>query len=375
MIRWLICATLAWTGVANADVILSSSEIAQTLSFGPWPPEPRPDLSNKVSGNEAAIALGAAMFNDPILSVDGSFACASCHDPQKGFSIPHSRAVGRTLLDRNSPSLLNLSGLRWFGWGGKSDNLWAASLHPILAENEMAHTADSWKAALVTSGYMQEFEEIFGSIPQKTAQTVLVDTAKTLAAYQETLVTSATAFDAFRDALERNDLIAANDYPEAAQRGLQFFLGRGNCSTCHSGPRFSNNEFHDAGVPYFLDDGTVDQGRFQGLKLLLSSPYTLAGEWTDDDKKSGAWAVQNVRQTHADFGTFKTPSLRGVAETAPYMHNGSLPDLAAVLRHYSEIDLERMHAEGEAILLPLNMTETEISDLVEFLETLNELPE
>ena len=128
-------------------------------------------------------------------------------------------------------------------------------------------------------------------------------------------------------------------------------------------------------MPYFLDDGTVDQGRFQGLKLLLSSPYTLAGEWTDDDEKSGAWAVQNVRQTHADFGTFKTPSLRGVAETAPYMHDGSLPDLAAVLRHYSEIDLDRMHAEGEAILLPLNMTETEISDLAEFLETLSELPE
>ncbi|MEH6832307.1 MAG: hypothetical protein V7661_15855, partial [Sulfitobacter sp.] len=140
------------------------------------------------------------------------------------------------------------------------------------------------------------------------------------------------------------------------------------------GPRFSNNEFHDAGVPYFVDETTVDQGRFEGLNFLLSSPYTLAGEWSDDRSKSGAWAVQSIRQTHADFGTFRTPSLRGVAETAPYMHDGSLPDLAAVVYHYNEIDLERMHAEGEAILLPLSLTEIEISDLIEFLGTLSELP-
>jgi cytochrome c peroxidase len=289
--------------------------------------------------------------------------------------VPLSRAVGRKILDRNSPSLWNLSGLRWFGWGGKSDNLWAASLHPIIEELEMGHTAHSWESALATSRYTPEFEALFGPMADQSTQTVLVNTAKTLAAYQETLVTNTTPFDVFRDALERDDFVAAAGYSEAAQRGLQFFLGRGNCSVCHSGPQFSNNEFHDAGVSYFLDGTTVDQGRFQGLKFLQSSPYTLAGAWNDDADKSGAWAVQNVRQTHADFGTFRTPSLRGVAETAPYMHNGSLPDLASVVRHYNEIDLERMHAEGEAILLPLNMTEVEMSDLVEFLESLGELPE
>ncbi|MEM5477966.1 cytochrome c peroxidase [Pacificibacter sp. AS14] len=355
-------------------MILTPDEIAQTLSFGPWPPETRPDISNKASGHEAAIALGAALFTDTILSADGRFTCASCHDPAQGFTVRLSRAAGRKVLDRNSPSLWNLSGLRWFGWGGKSDNLWAASLHPIIAELEMAHTADSWASALSTSRYTPEFETIFGPIAEQPPQTVLVNTAKTLAAYQETLVTNATPFDVFRDALERDDLVAAARYSEGAQRGLQFFLGRGNCNICHSGPRFSNNEFHDAGVPYFLDTTTVDPGRFQGLKLLQSSPYTLAGEWNDDDDNSGAWAVQSVRQTHADFGTFRTPSLRGVAETAPYMHNGSLTDLAAVVRHYNEIDLERMHAEGEAILLPLNMTEIEMSDLVEFIESLSELP-
>ncbi len=133
----------------------------------------------------------------------------------------------------------------------------------------------------------------------------------------------------------------------------------------------SRNEFHDAGVPYFLSETEVDDGRFGGLNFLLSSPYTLDGDWTDDPKKQGAWAVRNVRRSHSDFGTFRTPSLRGVAETAPYMHDGSLDDLDAVVRHYNEIDIERLHADGEAILSQLNLSEQEIADLVAFLMTLS----
>ena len=374
MIRIVICAVFFCTGAAKAEVILSIDEIAQTLSFGPWPPVVTRDKSNKVSGDAAAIALGEALFTDPILSKDSGFACSTCHDPEQKFTVPLNRAVGREVLDRNSPSVMNLSGLRWFGWSGKSDNLWAASMHPIIAEQEMAHSPKSWQRTLETSSYTPAFEAIFGPLGQQTPETTLVNTAKSLAAYQETLVTSQTPFDVFRDALERQDIVTASRYPEAAQRGLQIFLDRGNCVMCHSGPRFSNNEFHDAGVPYFLDETTVDQGRFEGLNFLLSSPYTLAGEWSDDGSKSGAWAVQSIRQTHADFGTFRTPSLRSVAETAPYMHDGSLPDLAAVVHHYNEIDLERMHAEGESILLPLSLTEIDISDLIEFLGTLSELP-
>jgi cytochrome c peroxidase len=374
MIRLLFCAALLCTGSAKADVILSPDEISRTLSFGPWPPVAALDVSNRVSGDAAAIALGEGLFIDPVLSKDGNFSCATCHDPAQAFTVPLSRAVGRTELDRNSPSLLNLGGLRWFGWGGKSDNLWAASLHPIVAGQEMAHSDQSWKTALGASKHLQAFETLFGPLAQQSPQAVLVNTAKALAAYQETLVTSRTPFDVFRDALERQDFATAARYPDAAQRGLQIFLGQGNCNMCHSGPRFSNNEFHDAGVPYFIDETTVDQGRFGGLNLLLSSPYTLVGKWNDDPTKSGAWAVQNVRQSHADFGTFRTPSLREVSATAPYMHNGSLPDLAAVVSHYNEIDLERMHADGEAILVPLNFSEAEQQDLVEFLETLSELP-
>ncbi len=368
---WMTAALIFLTGAVRADVLLTEDEIEQTLSFGPWPPSFQSDPSNRFSKDARAIKLGQALFNDPVLSVDGAFSCASCHDPDQAFTTPEARALGRDLLNRNTPSLRNLAGLRWYGWGGKSDSLWAASLHPIIEEQEMAHSAESLKIAISESTYIDDFEAIFGHLQDQSPELFLVNTAKALSAYLETLATDRTVFDDFRDALERRDIAAAKEYPEAAQRGLQLFLGRGKCVFCHNGPRFSNNEFHDAGVPYFLNETEVDQGRFGGLNILVSSPYTLDGNWNDDPEKKGAWAVRNVRRSHSDFGTFRTPSLRGVAETAPYMHDGSLDDLKSVIRHYSKIDTERLHADGEAILSELNLSEQEIADLVAFLVTLS----
>ena len=371
MMRQLAFAFCLWASAAQADVLLTADEIERTLSFGPWPPVVGADRSNRVSGNANAIALGAALFNAPVLSVDGTMSCASCHDPKQAFTTQDPRAKGRGILRRNSPTVRDLKGLRWYGWGGKSDNLWAASLHPIVSGLELGHNQGSLKDALAGSAYAADFEAVFGSLSEQEPEAVLVNTAKALATYLETLETKRTPFDAFRDALAGGDLDAAGAYPNAAQRGLQLFLGRGNCAFCHSGPRFSNNEFHDAGVPYFLNETEVDPGRFDGLRSLRANPYTLEGDWSDDPEKRGAWAVQNVRQSHADFGTFRTPSLRGVAETAPYMHDGSLAGLQDVVRHYDAINLERLHADGEAILRPLNLSDQETADLVAFLQSLS----
>lgn len=372
MIR-LIFALVLFSTPAFAEHLLTPEEVAKTLSFGPWPPERIKDPSNRVSGNADAIALGQLLFNDPLLSKDGVFACASCHHPEQAFTTPISRAIGRGhALERNTPSVRNLQGLRWYGWAGRSDNLWAASLHPILAEAELAQTTVSLKGAIVTSPYAEPFEALFGSLVTQSPETVLVNVAKVLAAFQESLVTGPTPFDAFRDALAKGDIEAASAYPKAAQRGLKLFLGHGNCALCHTGPLFSNNEFHDAGVPYFLGPSQVDEGRFLGLKHLFDSPYTLSGTWSDDPERRGAWIVETVRKSHADFGMFRTPSLRGVAETAPYMHQGGFPDLEAVIQHYNTIDLERMHTKGEAILRPLGLSDDQVADLITFLETLSE---
>jgi cytochrome c peroxidase len=374
MMRGLFWMFYLISSVAQADIMLTKDEIAQTLSFGPWPPSVAVDSSNRVSGDADAIALGKVLFEATELSIDSTMSCSSCHDRDRSYTTPDPKAIGRIVLTRNSPTVENLAGLRWYGWAGKSDSLWAASIHPIIANAEMAHTAESLKIALENSAYAADFEAVFGPFATQEPEEVLVNTAKSLAAFMEKLVTPYTAFDAFRDDLQADDFESAGTYPIAAQRGLKLFLGRGNCAFCHSGPRFSNNEFHDAGVPYFVNDTEVDSGRFGGLQNLLASPYTLDGAWSDDPEKSGAWAVQNVRQSHADFGIFRTPSLRGVAGTSPYMHDGSLVDLEAVVQHYNTIDMERLHTDGEAILRPLNLSDQDAADLVAFLRSLSAAP-
>ena len=110
MIRWLVAICVALAGTAQAELLLTQTEIDKTLSFGPWPPAFKADPSNRVSGNPRAVKLGRALFNDPVLSVDGAFSCASCHDPGQAFTTPLARAMGRTLLARNSPSVQNLTG-------------------------------------------------------------------------------------------------------------------------------------------------------------------------------------------------------------------------------------------------------------------------
>lgn len=361
-----------WMSAATAEVILSDNEIALTLSHGPWPPAFVADPSNRVSGLPAAIKLGKGLFFNPVLSRDGSMSCSDCHDPSHGFADPKARSVGKVILDRNALSLTNVRGHRWFGWAGGNDNLWAQSLVPILNPDEMNHDDESLKTAIAKSTWIQDYEALFGPLSEQAATDVSVNIAKSLAAYQETLETGPTSFDRFRNAMERGDIAAAAHYPLAAQRGLQIFLGRGNCAFCHSGPAFTNREFHDAGVPYFINQTRVDTGRYGGLKALFASPFTLAGSYSDDREKSGAWAVRQVQPLHSDFGTFRVPSLRGTARTAPYMHNGSLADLQAVVEHYNTIDLERLHTDGEAILTPLALSKRESSDLLQFLRTLSD---
>ena len=181
-----------------------------------------------------------------------------------------------------------------------------------------------------------------------------------------------TAFDEFRDALVKGDKAGIAKYPESATRGLQIFIGKGSCNTCHVGPAFSNGEFHDTGIPFFIEPGRVDPGRHEGIKKLLSSRHNLLGKYNDDATRSSATGTRHVVLEHRNFGEFKTPSLRNLALTAPYMHNGRLATLRDVVNHYSSISPDRLHSDGEAILKPLRLGETETQDLIAFLQSLQD---
>jgi cytochrome c peroxidase len=153
---------------------------------------------------------------------------------------------------------------------------------------------------------------------------------------------------------------------------LKTFVGKGNCSVCHFGAAFTNGEFHDVGIRFALGPGRVDAGRHEGIKRLRASPFNLLGKYSDDPTGAAATKTRHVEPQHANFGQFKTPGLRNVALTAPYMHAGQLATLRDVVRHYSELDMDRVHADGEALLRPLKLSEGEIDELVAFLETLSD---
>jgi len=401
--RRALVAVLAWLslGVAGAGPAPGAQAPATLLDFtaderrailahGPWPPPAQRDAGNSLSGRPAAIALGQRLFFDARLSGDGTLSCAGCHRPDLAFTDGRARAQGVAghPLDRHTPSLWNAAHERWYGWDGASDSLWSFAIRPLLDPREMGAGADH--VARVIAGDAElacRFRQVAGHAPGQApppgrtsvpaealpAERTLVVAAKALGAFVATLRSGRTAFDRFRDALARDDRRAASRYPPAAQRGLRLFVGRGACSTCHSGPMFSNGEFADIGVPFFVRPGVVDPGRHGGIQRLQASDHHLLSPWSDAPPDAAeVLKTRHVVRQHRNFGEFKVPSLRNVAVTPPHLHDGSKPDLDAVIRHYSELDLDRLHADGERILKPLRLDAREVADLKAFLHTLTD---
>jgi cytochrome c peroxidase len=370
----LALALLAPAAPVAAEVVtLDPVEIRLVLRHGPWPQPALRDPSNRVSGDPAAIALGARLFFDARLSSSDAVACASCHVPARAWTDGRAQAMGLGPLDRNTPSVLDAGLGRWFGWDGAADSLWAFAVKPLLDPAEMGASATHVAGVVRTEAtYACLYRAAFRAPPGGDDQAVLVDAAKALAAYVETLRSGRTPFDEFRDALARGDKAAMARYPEAAQRGLKLFVGKGSCSVCHFGPAFTNGEFHEIGIPFALGAGRVDAGRHEGIKRLRSDPLNLLGKFSDDASGASATRTRHVEPTHASFGQFKTPGLRNVALTAPYMHNGRFATLRDVVRHYSELDPDRVHSDGEALLRPLKLSARESDDLIAFLESLTD---
>jgi cytochrome c peroxidase len=345
-------------------------ERAAIVRHGPWPPPRAHDPGNAQSGRTAAAALGQRLFFDGRLSPGGQVSCASCHVPELAFADGRARSKGLSELERNSPSLWNAVHERWQAWDGAADSLWAQSIRPLLDAREMGSSAAHVQATIAADRELAcRYEKSFARRPTAVdAEAAMVDAAKAIGAFVATLVSPRTPFDDFRDALATGDRRAAARYPMAAQRGLRLFVGRGNCALCHVGPRFSNGEFADTGLPFFSRPGQVDPGRHGGIEALRASPYNLLSRWADG---GDATKTRHVMPQHRNFGEFKVPGLRHVAQTAPYMHDGQLATLDDVVRHYSELNVERLHADGEQILRPLGLSEGEREDLVAFLQTLS----
>ena len=377
-------AVVAATPSTQSDSVLnfSAAELRRIQRLGPWPPGSPSDPGNRLSGHPQAIALGQLLFFNSRLSPQGDMSCATCHNPSQAFADARPRATGREPLERNTPSLWNAGFERWHGWDGAADSAWSQAIRALTNPREMASTAEHVTRAIAGDVELTcRWRKLFGSDAAVDPQRTLVNAAKVLGAFSTSLVSAVTPFDDFRDALAAGNAARAARYPLAAQRGLQLFVGRGQCVLCHSGPLFSNGEFGDIGMPFFVRPGEVDPGRHGGIQALQASAYNLLSQWADrlaSEKNSpptthdGAIKTRHVELQHRNFGEFKVPSLRNVAHTAPYMHDGQLATLEQVVQHYSTLNVERLHADGEQILKPLALNPTERADLLAFLDSLSD---
>jgi len=365
----LLAAASAATLAAPA---FSEDETRRIVAHGPWPAPWTRDPSNRVSGDANAIDLGERLFFERRLSVNGEISCSRCHLPERNWSDGLPRAVGLAEVDRNAPSVVNVRYHHWFGWDGAHDSLWAQSINPMLDPRELGMSAAS-VAKFVRSDrdLACRYGKTFGGAPGADDEKILVDAAKALAAFQETLVSGRTAFDDFRDALAKAERPPRETYSEPAQRGLKIFIGKGGCTACHSGPNFTGGEFFNTGLSRFAPRGQPDPGRQAGIRQLKESRFNLLGGYNDDKTGASAARTREASVEKAGFGEFKVPSLRNLILTAPYGRDGGVETLAEVVRHYAALDTASLHAKDGRPAKPLDLTAREQTDLVVFLESLS----
>jgi len=324
-----------------------------------------PDTTNAYEKNENAALLGQHIFFDKRFSSNKEVSCATCHEPDKYFTDGKQIAVGTGKTTRNSPTVLNAAHQRWFFWDGRTDTLWGQPIqtmeHPAemnIPRKEIAEIIE------IDSTLGPLWIKTFGNMDESDIDTIASNVAKSLAAYITKLDSSHAPFDDFV-AGDKNAISAS------AQRGLKYFIGDGGCLRCHFGPWITDGAFHSVGVGP-LDGGALkDAGRAGAIDKLKISQFTSGGIHSDDPDGIRATISKHIAKRREDWGSFRTPSLRNVAKTAPYMHAGQLATLGDVLEHYSTLEnFVSADHHRETILEPLNLNEQQKTDLVAFLESL-----
>ncbi len=390
----VVPALLMLTGCApRATDALTPDERGLVLSLSPVKVA-APERTNSVSGNCLAIDFGRNLFFDVRLSRDGNRSCASCHIPEQGWA--DGRAVGfapRVL--RNTPSVWNVTYNRWFFWDGRADSLWAQAAGPIEGAAEL--NLDRMELALriaTEADLRRQYEALFGPLPDlgparesnpgpeagqilasdrhDAAMQILVNVAKAIAAFEETLTSGDATFDRFVKLLRAGDASASNALPAAALRGLKVFVGRGQCVQCHAGPTFSDGEFHNMLVPSG-DGEPEDSGRYRGLELLDASELRADGRFASVVDASLIAKLKSAVRGKLTRGQFKTPSLRNVTERTAFLHHGRIASLkAAVARYVSLRSRARQDARADPLTSSVEVSLQDVDDLVAFLQTLTD---
>ncbi len=418
--------TLKWTAANRYCLLLllggctdkAPSDTGASFTFGEtsiarllrhrYDATPPIDPTNSVADDEDAAKFGQYLFYDTRLSGDGEQSCATCHRPDHGFAddTTISTAIGNTT--RHTPSIVNSAYNRWFFWDGRCDTLWCQAAAPLEAPVEHGSSRLEIIHLVYADDALNEaYTQLFGSLPdlsqsdrfppsgrpvpdntadpdhiawtgmsesdQEEINQAFVNVVKSIAAFERKLIQPEAPFDRMLDALESGNASGGDALSLSAKRGAVLFVGDGVCWACHTGPTFSNKEFHNVALPATTDIDNESEGRFIGIDLLLSNPFNGQGAYSDDatdaEIKLG-YLIQSPEQ----IGTFKTPGLRNLLDTPPYMHGGHFDTLTEVVDHYNQMDDPPLSGHREELLLPLFWTEEQVSDVVAFLESLQGAP-
>ncbi|SFG43715.1 cytochrome c peroxidase [Duganella sp. CF458] len=319
------------------------------------------EQDEKERQSQSLIALGKKLFFDKRLSANGTISCASCHVPEKAFADGKPLALGihNQLGTRNTPSLLNAKFNTSFFWDGRQDTLENQALDPILnpREHGIPDLNNMLNIIQNDSGYKKLFTAAF---PQDLPGIGPRHVASALSAFERTLIAANSPFDRFYFGGDQSAISAA------AKRGLKLFQGSAKCVSCHSigkqSALFTDNEFHQLGVG--ISEIANDLPELTKRIVKLKEQNLSLDSSILHDVKLAELGRFAVTMRPLDIGRFRTPSLRNVALTAPYMHDGSIPTLPEA------VELELYYRSTE-IGYPLILTPAEKDDLVQFLETLN----
>jgi cytochrome c peroxidase len=393
----------------DAD-LYTPSQLAAIFAHSPIP-KLSPDPTDRVADDPHAAAFGQFIFFDASFSPNGRVSCESCHQPARGFTDGRRLAQGLMAGTRHTPTVLNAAHNHWYFWDGRADSEWSQALQPFENPREMG--TDRLHVVHEIAGdpaLRDAYRQIFGALPPLSgtqrfpldarpdvdAQSPLAlawarmtvqdrfavnraysNVGKAIEAYERELVGGTSPFDRYVAALRSHNVAQERVLSPQAKRGLLLFVGTANCELCHSGPEFTDGQFHNLGMPV-VPGAAPDRGRADGIRLVLANPFNAAGPFSDDPNGAGKAQLTYLPSPDSELGAFKTPSLRNVAIDGPYAHDGRFATLAQVLDFYAKgaaASRGRLVGKREetANLVP-RLTEQQQADLVAFLKTLTDAP-
>jgi len=366
--RKTVLRVLRAAGLACLAGIAAAATTSPQAPLG-LPPVPYP-ADNPQTPEK--IALGDKLFHDQRFSATGQVSCSTCHEAAKAFTdspLSVSEGIDKLTGTRNAPTVINAAYFETMFWDGRSPSLEDQALHPFVNPVEMGLPSHEPILKLVRSDpdYQAAFRSVFG----KTGDDVtMTEVTQAIAAFERTQIAGDSPFDHYwfggnPDALS-----------PAQKRGFDLFVNQGRCVSCHvveqTQALFTDNRFHNVGVGINLiqdDVPTLAKGFLEAQATLSEVDVKVLG-----DKRTSELGRFAVSRGLDDLGSFKTPTLRNVAVTAPYMHDGSLKTLREVVVHYNNGGVttagDRVNDFLSGGIRPLNLTDDQIDDLVAFMEAL-----